>query len=66
MFWLTDLSWGYLLGTAAAALILFYEHWLVKKADMTRIQTAFFTMNGVLSIVIFASSLLDLVVLRQW
>ncbi|MBW7473446.1 putative 4-hydroxybenzoate polyprenyltransferase [Paenibacillus oenotherae] len=66
LFWMTDLSWGYLLGTAAAAVILFYEHWLVKKADMTRVQTAFFTMNGVLSMVIFASSLLDLVVLRQW
>lgn len=66
LFWMTDLSWGYLVGTAAAALILFYEHWLVKKADMTRVQTAFFTMNGVLSIVIFASTLLDLVVIRQW
>lgn len=66
LFWMTDLSWGYLIGTAAAAIILFYEHWLVKKADMTRIQTAFFTMNGVLSMVIFASTLLDLLVLRQW
>ncbi|MFD0711154.1 UbiA-like polyprenyltransferase [Paenibacillus sp. GCM10027626] len=66
LFWLTPLSWGYLLGTIIAAAILFYEHWLVQPNDTSRVQTAFFTMNGTLSIVVFVCTLFDLVVLRVW
>lgn len=66
LFWMTDLSWGYLVGTVAAACILMYEHWLVKPSDMSRVQTAFFTMNGTLSIVLFVFTLFDLVVLSRW
>jgi 4-hydroxybenzoate polyprenyltransferase len=66
LFWMTDLSWGYLVGTIIAAAILFYEHWLVKPNDMSRVQTAFFTMNGTLSTVLFVFTLLDLVVLHKW
>ena len=33
---------------------------------MRRVQTAFFTMNGTLSIILFAFTLLDLAVLHQW
>ncbi|BBH20995.1 4-hydroxybenzoate octaprenyltransferase [Paenibacillus baekrokdamisoli] len=66
LFWMTDLSWGYLVGTIIAAGILFYEHWLVKPSDMSRVQTAFFTMNGALSTVLFVFTFLDLVVLHKW
>ncbi|UVI32389.1 UbiA-like polyprenyltransferase [Paenibacillus spongiae] len=66
LFAMTPLSWGYLAGTVIAAGILFYEHWLVKPSDISRVQTAFFTMNGWLSTVLFAFTLLDLVVLRTW
>ncbi|MCQ6558036.1 UbiA-like polyprenyltransferase [Paenibacillus mendelii] len=62
----TPLSWGYLIGTVIAAGILFYEHWLVKPNDISRVQTAFFTMNGALSTVLFVFTLFDLVVLRTW
>ncbi len=41
-------------GVAAVALLLFYEHTLVKADDLSKLNAAFFTMNGVISIVFFA------------
>ena len=66
LYWLTDLGLGYLIGLLVALFILFYQHRLVKPHDLTRLDTAFFTMNGTLSMVVFVFTLLDLVVLHQW
>jgi 4-hydroxybenzoate polyprenyltransferase len=41
----------YFIGVAVAAGLLLYEHSLVKANDFTRLDAAFFTMNGVISIV---------------
>ena len=41
----------YWLGVAAVALLLTYEHSLVRPGDLRRLDTAFFTMNGVISVV---------------
>ncbi len=49
----------YFLGIAAAAGILFYEHQLVKPGDLTRLDAAFFTMNGVMSVTVFGFALVD-------
>jgi 4-hydroxybenzoate polyprenyltransferase len=49
----------YWLGTAAVAILLAYEHSLVSPADRTRLDTAFFTMNGVISVSFFAFVLGD-------
>jgi 4-hydroxybenzoate polyprenyltransferase and related prenyltransferases len=43
----------YVVGVAVAAVLLVYEHTLVKEDDFTRLDAAFFTMNGVISIVFF-------------
>lgn len=59
---LTDLSWLYVVGTVIAAAILFYEHRLVSPNDLSRLDAAFFTMNGTLSVVVFAFACIDLVV----
>lgn len=59
---MTDLGWWYIAGMLIAYLILFYEHHIVSPSDLSRLQTAFFTMNGVLSIVVFSFTLIDLVV----
>jgi 4-hydroxybenzoate polyprenyltransferase len=52
----------YFAGVAVAALLLLYEHSLVKANDFSRLDAAFFTMNGVISIVflgfVFAERLL--------
>ncbi|WP_308639138.1 UbiA-like polyprenyltransferase [Paenibacillus silvisoli] len=66
LYWITPLGWLYLLGAVASVGMLCYEHILVKPHDMSRVQTAFFTMNGTLSVVLFAATLLDLVVLHRW
>ncbi|HEY0828212.1 MAG TPA: UbiA-like polyprenyltransferase [Bacilli bacterium] len=60
---ITELSWVYLIGVILAVGILFYEHRLISANDLTRLNTAFFTMNGALSVVVFVFALIDLVVL---
>jgi 4-hydroxybenzoate polyprenyltransferase len=41
----------YYVGVVVAAILLLYEHSLVKADDFSRLDAAFFTMNGVISIV---------------
>jgi 4-hydroxybenzoate polyprenyltransferase len=48
------LGWFYWLGVAAVAALLAYEHSLVKPGDLRRLDAAFFTVNGVISVVFFA------------
>ncbi|MDP9204562.1 MAG: putative 4-hydroxybenzoate polyprenyltransferase [Gemmatimonadota bacterium] len=43
----------YFAGVLVAGALLLYEHTLVKTDDFTRLDAAFFTMNGVISIVFF-------------
>jgi 4-hydroxybenzoate polyprenyltransferase len=49
----------YWLGVAAVAALLAYEHSLVRPGDLRRLDTAFFTMNGVISVTFFAFVLAD-------
>mgnify|MGYP001474883816 FL=1 len=63
---MTDLSWWYLAGVIAAVILLVYEHSLVKPHDLSKLNAAFFTMNGVLSCVVFVFTFIDLVVVRNW
>jgi len=49
----------YWLGSAAVAVLLAYEHALVRPGDLRRLDTAFFTMNGVISVVFAAFVVLD-------
>ncbi|EJW18139.1 putative 4-hydroxybenzoate polyprenyltransferase [Paenibacillus alvei] len=64
LLFLTQLSWWYIVGTVIASALLIYEHLLVKPHDLSKLNTAFFTMNGVLSIVVFCFTLIDLVVMK--
>ncbi|WP_420852102.1 UbiA-like polyprenyltransferase [Paenibacillus hamazuiensis] len=64
LFFMTTLSWWYLFGLIIAYIILAYEHRLVSPQDMSKLNTAFFTMNGILSMVMFCFTLIDLVVQR--
>ena len=41
----------YWIGVAAVGVLLGYEHSLVRPGDLRRLDTAFFTMNGVISVV---------------
>ena len=41
----------YVAGVVVVAALLIYEHSLVRPNDLSRLNAAFFTMNGVISIV---------------
>jgi 4-hydroxybenzoate polyprenyltransferase len=48
-----ELGWWYWLGVAVVALLLAYEHSLVRPGDLRRLDAAFFTVNGVISVAFF-------------
>jgi 4-hydroxybenzoate polyprenyltransferase len=47
------LGWLYWIGVVAVGALLAYEHSLVKPGDLRRLDAAFFTVNGVISVVFF-------------
>jgi 4-hydroxybenzoate polyprenyltransferase len=52
----------YWLGVLAVAVLLAYEHSLVRPGDLRRLDAAFFTVNGVISLVFFGFVALDVLV----
>jgi 4-hydroxybenzoate polyprenyltransferase len=46
-----ELGWWYWLGVNAVAGLLAYEHLLVSPRDLRRLDAAFFTVNGAISLV---------------
>ena len=57
-----EVSIFYWLGVAATAGLLVYEHSIVRPGDLRRLDAAFFTLNGVISVVFFAFVALDVLV----
>jgi 4-hydroxybenzoate polyprenyltransferase len=51
----------YWVGVAAVALLLAYEHSLVRPGDLRRLDMAFFTMNGVISVAFAVFVIVDAV-----
>jgi 4-hydroxybenzoate polyprenyltransferase len=68
LFLLLTLVWSFGLGTLTMAgvfavlLLLAYEHSLVSKDDLSKLNAAFFTMNGIISVIFFVFLALDLLV----
>ena len=54
-----DVGLWYWLGVAVVAALLLYEHLIVRPDDLRRLDAAFFTVNGVLSIAFLAFVALD-------
>ncbi|MDQ6831140.1 MAG: putative 4-hydroxybenzoate polyprenyltransferase [Gemmatimonadota bacterium] len=52
----------YAVGVIVVAALLLYEHSLVRGGDLTKLDAAFFTMNGVISVTFFAFVLAE----RVW
>src|SRR5206468_948453 len=57
---LFGLGWLSLTGVVAVAALLAWEHSLVHADDLTRLNAAFFTMNGVISVLFFLFVAADL------
>ena len=55
---LLRLSAPYWVGLAVSAVMLAYEHVIVRPDDLSRLNVAFFNVNGVISVTLFAGTLL--------
>ena len=53
------LGGAYYAGVAAGAAVIAWEHRLVRPGDLSRLNAAFFTANGIVSIVVFLGALID-------
>lgn len=56
---LSGLSWFYLAGILFFILLLIYQHQLVKPNDLSKVDRAFFTTNGIASVVFAVFFMLD-------
>jgi 4-hydroxybenzoate polyprenyltransferase len=55
--WLAGLGWLYYLAALAAGLLLWWEHRLLSPQDLSRLNQAFFTLNGTISLVLGLATL---------
>ena len=58
-------SWLYWIGTAVFCGMLIYQHAIVKPTDLSRVNIAFMTANGIASVVFAVFVLLDLFLLNN-
>ena len=52
-------GWPWYLGVAIAAVLLVYENAIVSAEDLSRVNAAFFTVNGIIAMVVFGGALAD-------
>ncbi|MBI1983000.1 MAG: UbiA family prenyltransferase [Acidobacteria bacterium] len=57
-----NLGWIALAGLVAVAALLAYEHSLVKPDDLSRVNAAFFTVNGCISVLFFLTWAADILI----
>ena len=55
--WMMGLGWLYWLGVTVVAGLLVYEHSLVSPGDLSRLDVAFFNVNGYIAVILFLSVL---------
>jgi len=60
LFTLMHLGAFFLAGILASVAMLLYEHWLLKDGDLTRLDAAFFSMNGYISVAIVLFTAADI------
>ncbi len=58
--WRAQLGWIFALALLAAAALLVWQHTLVSPTDLSRVDLAFFTLNGWVSVGLFLGLALDL------
>jgi len=58
--WGATLGWGFFGFLLLTALLLCVEHRLISENDLSRVNVAFFTINGVISATLFVGVLLDI------
>jgi 4-hydroxybenzoate polyprenyltransferase len=58
------LGWFAIAGVATVAMLLAYEHSLISHDDLSKLNAAFFTMNGVISVLFFLFMAADVLIHR--
>ncbi len=59
LIFLLGLGIWFQVGSGLMAAMLLYEHWLLRGGDLTRLDAAFFTMNGYISLTFLAATAAD-------
>jgi 4-hydroxybenzoate polyprenyltransferase len=49
--WAQGTNFVYYIGVAACGILLFYENWVMRTANLAKVGVAFMTMNGIISLV---------------
>jgi len=62
LFFYLGLGYLYLAGVLVTGILLWYEHAIISPSDLSRLDVAFFNVNGIIGIIFFCFTLLDLVV----
>jgi len=57
--YLAGAGWPWYAGVCVAAALLWYENSIVTADDLSRVNAAFFTVNGIIAVVVGAGALLD-------
>lgn len=60
----TGMGLAFYVGAAGVAAILAYESWILRKGDLSRINLAFFNLNGYVSLLFALATVIDLYVIR--
>jgi 4-hydroxybenzoate polyprenyltransferase len=60
--WAQGTNFVYYLGVVVCSLLLLYENWVVRKAELAKVGVAFMTMNGIISVVYLFFTTLSLFV----
>lgn len=63
--WLLGLGWVFGAGVLLTAVLLAAEHSLVKPGDLRYVNVAFFTMNGLVSVVLAILGMIDILLVKR-
>ncbi len=56
---LVSAGWPWYAGVCVAAGLLWYENSIVTSEDLSRVNAAFFTVNGIIAVIVFVGALVD-------
>ena len=57
--WSLGVGWAYYLGVVIAAALLVYENAIISPDDLTRVNAAFFNVNGLVAVVVLLGGIVD-------
>ncbi len=57
--WLVGAGWAWYAGVAIAGALLWYENSIVHADDLSRLNAAFFTTNGVIAVILLGGAVVD-------